>query len=70
MAAKQHKEITDAQLKKKFRSKAVPKKRFCYSGGGTVYLLDGVCNISNCNKRGTVNCLEGTKSTTEVDENE
>ena len=66
MAAKQHNEMADAQLKKKFKSIAVSKKRFCYSGGGTVYLLDGTCSVKDCKVRGTKSCLEGVRNEEEV----
>ena len=62
MCAKQHKDMSDAQLAKKFKSTAEPKSRFCYSGGGTVYLLDGICGVEDCSNRGTENCLEGIRN--------
>ncbi len=66
MCAKRHNEMADAQLKKKFKSTAEPVSRFCYSGGGTVYLLDGICGVKDCINRGTENCLEGVRNEEEI----
>ena len=59
--------MADAQLRKKFKSTAESKKRFCYSGGGTVYLLDGICNVKDCIHRGTKSCLEGVRNEKEIE---
>lgn len=66
MSGKQHIDMADAQLRKKFKSTATPKQGFCYSGGGTVYLLDGICGVKDCSNRGTRNCLEGVRNEEEI----
>lgn len=61
MSGKRHYEIANAQLRKKFRSRFKGKKRFCFEGGASVILIDGHCNIEDCKRRGSPNCLEEMK---------
>ena len=58
MSGKHHYESADAQLRKKFRSKFKGKKRFCFEGGASIILFDGRCDIKDCKRRGSPNCLE------------
>ena len=51
-----------SQLKKRLRSKIKKTAKFCYAGGSNVYLADGRCNVEDCDKRGTHNCLESLKN--------
>ena len=60
--AKDHYDMAASQLKKRLRSKIKKTAKFCYAGGSNVYLADGRCNVEDCDKRGTHNCLESLKN--------